>query len=367
VLIARPFLAAVAALVSIGSTVAPPVAQQAASAADAFDVQKVVDGVFVAIRKDPIGLTRSSNCVFIVNDADVVVVDTGASPGFATATLAALRKITPKPVTHVINTHWHDDHVLGNQVFRAAFSDVKFVGHARNEQQMATTGAATRKQTLDVAPQITRQFQVALEQGKSLLGTPLSDEERRSYLGDIAAWERMRSDLPGVTIVPPTVTIEDKLVLTRGKRTIEVLYFGAGHTGEDLVVRLPQEKVIITGDLVSSPIPLIGSSSHPAEFGATLDKLLALQPSILIPGHGPILKDLEPMRLEIRLVNAIAEQVRAAVARGLSLDDTRKAVNFSEHERAFAGDSPLLKYVFSFAAVNPGVSAAYRDATTKRQ
>jgi len=363
---AHPRVAAFLAVVSLGALARPVAQQQAPPAADAFDVQKVVDGVFVAIRKEPLGLTRSSNCIFIVNDADVVVVDTGASPAFGTATLAALRKITTKPVTHVINTHWHDDHILGNQAFRAAFPDVKFVGHARNEQQLSTSGAASRKQTLDAAPVITRQFQVALEQGKALAGTPLTDEERRSYLNDIATWERMRSELPGVAIIAPTVTVDDKLVLTKGKRTIEVLYLGAGHTGEDLVVRLPQDKLVITGDLVASPIPLIGSSSHPAEFGATLEKLMALQPAILVPGHGPVVKDLEFVRSQIRLVNAMTEQVRAALAKGLSLDDTRKAVNLTEFERAFAGDSALLKYVFSFAAVNPGVRAAYLDPATKR-
>ena len=80
-----------------------------------FEMVKLAEGVYVARRTEPAGLTVNGNSVFIINDDDVVVVDATLTPGTAREELAALRKLTDKPVRYVVNTHWHDDHILGNQ------------------------------------------------------------------------------------------------------------------------------------------------------------------------------------------------------------------------------------------------------------
>jgi cyclase len=332
----------------------------------AFEIQKIADGVYAIIHKEPPGLMMSSNVVIIVNDADVVVVDTTVTPSSARAVLAALRELTPKPVKYVVNTHWHDDHVMGNQVFREAFPNAQFVGHARTEQLWKTTGEPGRKMLLGLLPQMTQQLRMSLEQSKSMGGGTLTEEERRSYQHDLAVAERFAAEAPNAGVVMPSVVVNDKLTLAAGKRTVEVLYLGAGHTTEDLVVHLPGERVLVTGDLVALPIPLAGSTSHPAEFAVTLEKLAALQPAILVPGHGPVVKDLNFVRLEARLFASIAEQVRTAAAAGSSLAQVRKTVNLSEFEKAFAGDSQLLKFLFNFSVAAPGIGAAYRDATVKK-
>jgi cyclase len=66
------------------------------------------------VRREPPGLTVNANSVFIINDSDVVVVDTTLTPGTARELLTALRTSTNKPVKYVINTHWHDDHIMGS-------------------------------------------------------------------------------------------------------------------------------------------------------------------------------------------------------------------------------------------------------------
>ena len=70
-------------------------------------VVQVANGVYAAIRNEPPGLTVNANCVFIINDDDVVVVDTTLTPGTARETIAELKKLTSKRVKYVINTHWH--------------------------------------------------------------------------------------------------------------------------------------------------------------------------------------------------------------------------------------------------------------------
>jgi glyoxylase-like metal-dependent hydrolase (beta-lactamase superfamily II) len=349
-------VAAVAAIVPVSSQSDTP----------DFEIQKVVDGVYAAIRRKPPGLMFDANSIFIVNDADVIVVDTNITPTSAKATIAALKKLTPKPVRTIINTHWHDDHMMGNAAYREAFPGVEIIGHARSADAAATTGAANRKGTLERGPILVKQLRLSLEQAKNFDGQALNDEERASYRGDITAAERYFVEAAAATVVAPTVTVTDRMTLKRGKRTIEILHLGAGHTPEDLVVHLPQDRLVITGDLLALPVPLIGSTSRPLEFGATLEKLVALKPAILIPGHGPVVRTLDHVQLEIRLLTSLVEQVKAAVSRGAPIAEVRKSVNLSEFEAAFCGTSRLLRSVFQNYVNGSGIAAAYRDLTKKQ-
>jgi len=331
-----------------------------------FEVERVADGVYAAIRTEPAGMMFDANSVFIVNDQDVVVVDTNITPSSARASLAALRKITSKPVSHVINTHWHDDHIIGNQVYREAFPEATFIGQVSTREELPTVGAANRRLLLERGPQIVTQLKVSVDQQISMTGGPLTDEERVSYLSDADAANRYFAEAPKFEVVLPTIAVTDHLTLTRGKRTIEVLYFGRAHTAADLVVHLPADRLAITGDLVVSPIPLVGSTSHPLEFGAALEQLLALKPSMIVPGHGPVMRDDNYIRQELQLMGAIKQQVEASVARGETLDETRKAVDLEPMRKLFAGDSQLKSFIFQNYVASSGVAAAYRDATARR-
>src|SRR5688572_33464502 len=97
---------------------------------------------------------------------------------------------------------------------------------------------------------------------------------------------------PRVEIVLPTTTIEERLTIHRPNRTIDIRHLGRGHTSGDIVVHLPEEGILITGDLVVWPVPYVGSpQSHIRDWSQTLDQLLVLNPKAIIPGHGPVLRD----------------------------------------------------------------------------
>src|SRR5690242_6602739 len=119
-----------------------------ASAQPRFKIVKLAKGVYAAIRTEPPGLTVNTNSVFIINDSDVVVVDTTLTPGTARETIAALKQLTDKPVKYVINTHWHDDHIMGNQTYRDAFPEVEFIGHVKLREYLPTIGLANRQNAM---------------------------------------------------------------------------------------------------------------------------------------------------------------------------------------------------------------------------
>jgi len=89
-----------------------------------FTVHKLAEGIFATERLEPAGLMFDANNVFIVRERDVVVVDSNISPDSTREVLAALQNLTDKPVRYVINTHWHEDHILGNGVWREAYPAV---------------------------------------------------------------------------------------------------------------------------------------------------------------------------------------------------------------------------------------------------
>lgn len=333
-----------------------------------FEVVKVAEGVYAALRKEPPGYGVESNSVFIVREKDVVVVDAQSSLASTREVLAALRKLTDKPVRYLINTHWHDDHVIGNQVYRDAFPGVEIVAHAKTRTYLETDGKTARKKWREGGlTQFLDLLRGAVRDGKNLAGETLSEEERASYRSDIALGEGYATVPAGFEPALPTLTVEDKLILHDGGRTVEIRHLGRGHTSGDLVVHLPQERIVVAGDLVVWPVPLIGGDqSHVGDWAATLEALRALRPAVIIPGHGPVFRDDSYVNLLARLMTSVRQQTEAVVARGGTLEEARKAVNLAELRKLFAGDSKVRNALFSAYVEGPAVASAFHDAESAR-
>ncbi len=334
-----------------------------------FETVKLAEGVYVARRTEPPGLTVNANSVFIINDEDVVVVDAALTPGTAREELAALRRLTDKPVRYVVNTHWHDDHVMGNAAYREAFPGADFIAHEATREYLPTTGLKNRQMAMSPGgyPGFIGALRRRLEKNESVFGGPLDDEERAVISSDIRIAERYMAENPGAPVVLPTVTLRERLTLHRGRRVIDILHLGRGHTSGDLVVHLPAEGILVAGDLVIHPVPYVGNpQSHPADWGDTLDRLLALPHAMIVPGHGPVLRDDAYVRLMRRLFASMSRQVAEAAARGETLEQARKGVDLEEFRRLFAGASRVRAGVFDAYVLGAGVAAAYADATAKR-
>jgi glyoxylase-like metal-dependent hydrolase (beta-lactamase superfamily II) len=334
-----------------------------------FEMVKIADGVYAAIRTEPPGLTVNGNSVFIINEDDVFVIDTTLTPGTAREEIAALRKLTSKPVKYVINTHWHDDHIMGNQAYREAFPQVEFVAHIATREYLPTTGLSNRKGAMSEQgyPGFINFLKQRLQKNESVFGGPMDDEERATYASDIKIAEQYMAENPTVEIVLPTITLDNRLVFHRGNRVIDILFLGRGHTSGDLVVHLPKEGIVVAGDLVIWPVPYVGNpQSHPGEWGVTLQKLMALNATTIIPGHGPVLHDNAYIKLMSRLFASMKEQVEAAVARGETLEQISKSVNLEEFQKAFVGDSRTRRNVFGNYVKGAGLAAAFSDASARK-
>src|SRR5262245_14190266 len=234
-----------------------PVANaQANQASPNFEVQKIATDIYAVMRREPPSLWFNPNTIFIIGKQDVIVVDANISSEFTREVLAALKQITDKPVKYVVNTHWHEDHIIGNHVYRDAFPKVQFIGHRSTLTDLPTIGATNRKGSVENGQGFIDLLKSKIQKGEDLAGNKLTEEERLGYSSDIKLVSSYLAESSKFQIILPTVLVDDRLELHDGLRKIEILYLGKAHTGADLVVRLPQERIVVCGDLIVSPIPL---------------------------------------------------------------------------------------------------------------
>ena len=345
-----PFSLALLALsLQLGAT--PP--------APPFEFTQLADGVYASIRQEPVGLGVDANNLFVVGDDGVLVVDTNFGPSSTRQVLAKLRTITDKPVKYVVNTHPHDDHVLGNSVYREVFPQAEFIGHPFLREYLPGRGAANRKAQIGNLPGFATALKDAMARGTNVATQPITDEERAGYESDLRLIESYLKDAPAFVDVLPTTMVDDRLRLNLGSRMVDVLHLGRGHTAADLVVHLPREGIVATGDLVVHPIPLVGGDqSFVADWSATLEKVIALEPRIIVPGHGPVMRDTAYATQMADLFASVTKQVKAAP--GSTLDEVRKGVDLTPFRNRFAGDSQLKRFLFANYVTGPAVASAYR-------
>jgi len=249
-----------------------------------------------------------SNAGFVVTPAGVVVIDALGSPQLARDLLAAIRRITPQPVTHVIVTHYHADHIYGLQEFRKAGAEIVANRHAieyMNSETAANRLAASR---VDLAPWI--------------------DADTH--------------------LVQPDQWLDGPQDLVVGGVRFLVRPVGPAHTPEDQVVFLPSEGVLYAGDTVfRGRIPYVGQADS-RHWIAALDELLGLQPTVLVPGHGPASTTArEDLQLTRDYLAYLRESMRQAALDMTPFDEAYAKTDWSRFEHL-----PLFKAANRMNAYN---------------
>jgi len=215
------------------------------------------------------GETGISNSGLIVGHDAAVAVDALMVPSMTRPLLAAIRKVTRKPVGHLINTHHHLDHTGGNRLFRGA--------------------------TI-----------VATERCRRLLaaGFPPVPLLQRFM-------PRFAREFPLLKVALPVVTFEDRMVLRDGFHEIHLWHPGApAHTAGDAAVFLPRERVLFAGDIAFHYVTPLAFQGHVGNWIKAADRLLGYEADVIVPGHGPIgtRTDLKRMRDYLALVRRQARK-----------------------------------------------------------
>lgn len=374
---------------------ASPIAgQPAAPGGPAVEVVQVAAGVYVvqppaAMRFD------ESNAVVVIRDEGVLVVDTQTAPSSARAVIAEIRKLTPKPVRWVVNTHWHGDHVQGNSVYRDTFPGVEFIAHADTREDIEARARPQLKEDIADTEGWIERARKALATGEAD-GKKLSDEEKKQVAGRIERRTAAVARLREVTeFVLPGKTFTDGLDLPADSGSSPASASGAGpqsgsgsgpqpgsmrgdgdgvihlrhylgHTRGDVVIHLPKERVLITGDLLDD-LPFTGHGS-PQALVETLHALDKLEFDAIVPGHGRVRRGEEArehLRVTAELFDSIVKQTKAAAAEGLSVDDTKKKVDVTALHDHFVTDDVSGRYWGFF--IGEAIARAYDEAAGKAE
>jgi cyclase len=296
------------------------------SQAPDFDIVPVSKGVYAVIGKNG----AYSNGAFIVNEQDVIVVDTQLRPSWAREVISEIKKITDKPVRYVINTHWHRDHVQGNQEYLAAFPGVIIIQHvlSREDQiENQPTEMVTR------APKEIARLKKVLDDNKDEKGNALSADTRVALHHMLDLQIAYAAEIPTIQLVPGTLTFSHTMTIHEPDREIDLDYFGYAHTRGDVVVYLPTEKIIIAGDLLESGIPLM-RTAYPVKLLGALESVQKLNWDYAIPGHGTIQHGRETIHELINYERDLITGVKDAVARGMSEGEAVKSVNLGKYDKS---------------------------------
>jgi glyoxylase-like metal-dependent hydrolase (beta-lactamase superfamily II) len=242
----------------------------------AFTFHKIADGVYHAIGTG--NLVVMSNAAIIEGDTDVLVVDSHVTPAGAWALGEELKAVTSKPIRYVVNSHHHFDHSHGNQVYGP---EVSIIGHEFARAQMVA-GKSIDSRAHDFFVGGVPTTIKALE---GRLAAASDAKERAALETQLAVQRNHLEGTKAVVATPPNVTLTHTLTLYRGAREIRILHLGRGHTGGDVIVYLPKERIIATGDLLVEGPSYMGDAFF-TEWVATIETLKQLDFETVLPGHG---------------------------------------------------------------------------------
>ena len=316
--------------------------------------EKIVEGVYYVTSTGSI--SAGSNAVVIVNEDDAMLIDPGESPAAARMFLEDIKTITNKPVKVVIDSHYHFDHAHGNQIFGP---DVMLIGHDRTYELLAGNPLKGQAYATQAAPDLLQQRLDALKAQPP----PTDPQQLAAQQRQIAALELRIPQEKEVKPTPPTTTFSTRMTLHRGSREVQIYYLGRSHTDTDIVVLLPKERIVATGDMMESQLSYT-PDGWVSEWPETLEKLAALDFDTVLPGHGAPFKGKEKIRAYQIYLRDLYKQVMAFRQQGLSVDETAKRVDLTSHAadwpgiRAAGTDVRGVQRIYDLAA-NP--NAPYRS------
>jgi cyclase len=288
-----------------------------------YKFEKVAEGVYYAT-----GGVGSNNVV-IVNDRDVVLVDDGTTPAAARALLEDIKLITNKPVSAVINTHFHYDHTDGNSVFPP---DVQIIAHEYVRNAILTFNVLDREPFK--TSQSTR-LPVQIAALREQIGAEKDSGRKTELAKQLASVQALSEQLKEIRPTPPNVTYASKMVLYKGGREIQLLFLGRGHTGGDTFVYLPRERIVCTGDMDEGARIAYMGDAYFDEWVATLEALKKLDFTLVLPGHGRPFRDKGIITAFQSYLKDVTAQVCGLRKQGVTPEDAAKRVDLTSHKKDF--------------------------------
>lgn len=230
------------------------------------------------------------NSGVIIGDESVMIVEAQATPRLAQKVIDCVRTVTDKPISHVVLTHYHAVRVLGASAYGA------------DQIIMGDTARA-----------------MVVERGQEDW-----DSEFQRFPRLFEGYE----SIPGLTY--PTTTFSDDMTIYLGNRRVDLMHLGRAHTAGDIVIHVPDENVMFTGDIVEDHSACYCGDGHFGDWGQTLDNIASFDLDAIAPGRGDALIGKESVARAIESTRDFVDSTYApaarVAARGGSLKEAWDAV-----------------------------------------
>ena len=261
------------------------------------------------------------NTGIVIGDDCVLVADTQATPAMAADVIRRIREVTDKPIKYVVLTHYHAVRVLGASAY---------------------------------APQ-----QILASQDTYDLIVERGEQDKASEIGRFPRlFSNVETVPPGMTW--PTMTFTGKMTLWLGKLEVQLLQLGRGHTKGDTVVWLPQERTLLSGDLVEFDATPYAGDAYFKDWPQTLENVAALKPLALVPGRGPALVGEAQVAASLKATGGFIADVRTSVQAGVAAGKDLNAV----YKETFAKLKPKYGHWVIFDHCMPfDVTRCYDEVT----
>ncbi len=238
----------------------------------------------------------TANAGFVITGEGVVVFDALGTPSLGAAMVDKIRELTELPITHVVISHYHADHVYGLQAFRE-LTKAKVIAQEKSTLYINSPDAGQR-----------------LEQRKQALSPWVDDN---------------------TTVIPPDVTFEDEMALDSGNYRFRIVHAGPAHSPDDSLMMVEPAGVLFSGDIIQNErVPFLASAEVDTEnWMRAIGKVRELNPRILIPGHGKASENaMAALTFTYDYLAYVRDRMSTAVEAWIEFEDAYEQTDWSRYE-----------------------------------
>ena len=263
------------------------------------------------------------NSVVIVSNDGVLVFDANGTPAAATAVLAEIRKLTTQPVKYLVLSHWHWDHWYGAEIYRKAFPSAQVIAHEGARALMAGPAEEFNRPFIETQfPEHLKELDAQLTKARESAAPDSAVAALRDHIV-LDRWFLDQKKNASLTI--PTRTYTDSLPLMLGGRRIVLRHVDRAITPGDTFLWLEDGKIAIVADLLINPMTY-GLFCYPSGWLRTLETIDALNPAVIVPGHGTPMRDKVRLSATMQLIRREREIAAALKRDGKSVAETKAAI-----------------------------------------
>jgi len=285
-----------------------------------FTVQSLADGIFAIIARD--GGSAICNAGIIDLGDLCLVFDTFLTPSAAEDLHQSVRHLVGREPDMVINSHYHNDHIWGNQVFTPP---VHIVASKRTYQLTMTAGKKELEQEIATADQSLAHFQELHQKAEN-------EEQRNAAEMFVGYYEGLVHDLPSLSVRLPDILFEGRMSFNGTRHRAELIAYDNCHTGNDAVLFLPEDGIIFMSDLLFVGChPYLGEGD-PINLVKTVREIQDFKATRFVPGHGS-LGSVEDLDLMIEYIESCSKTAKKLVKEGRADKETIDSMEVPERFR----------------------------------